>query len=173
MPHRKVLSDQIIRESSFRYIFTSLLKSKKFTKIQMDRGFNLDLRSLDKEIKKSMKRSDPRTSSWKCWSPCVRMWGSFQHLFSHLISLKKFQKNHQKYIIKFETLLQKIISILKHLIRRRTLQTMERCDTSACTCERPFSFSIFLHLKNSRKNLSHALRCELEDEGWYGLPHIS
>ena len=41
-----------------RDVFASLLKSKKFTKIQMDRGFNLDLRSSNKEIKKSTKRCD-------------------------------------------------------------------------------------------------------------------
>ena len=39
--------------------------------------------------------------------------------------------------------------------------------------QEPFFFPIFLHPIKSNKNLSHALRCAIEDRGWCELPHAS
>ena len=73
------------------------------------------------------------------------------HPFGIQISLKKFQKNYQKYLVKCEILSPKIVLFWKYLIRRRTLQISERCDASARTPETSFLSPIFRHPKNFRK----------------------
>ena len=74
------------------------------------------------------------------WYPC-----------SIQISMEKFQKNYQKYLIKCRMLSPKIILIWNYLIERRTLQVTERHDASTRTCETSFFFQFFIFSKTFRK----------------------